>query len=544
MLHKLLLLSALCTLIFAEEEVFELPSFPSRSQQCQDDAGPRWEEDIQNFGRDKFYWSDSHAKAVLNQDGTCAGPVEQACTQRSNPLQAYIEGPISCPDAWFCRIFPDPNHGSGVDFLGDRNYGDCDKPSNLWEDTNTDQDGHCHGGLHPDSYYWWVRDHWNRPYSGRVKCCCVDSMEIPGTTSGARTMDLRGIVNRCDYRAQVTIDHHECRDANEDHNGGRMGSGFLYGFDGPCPLASDGRSVAYTREPADEMCWEILNFGIPDDGDNDDSISSTSTGPCTGAGRGTRGSCDGNAVLSGVNAGPYTRPDGSGPAPTFGPEVVFTYPPEPTQPANGNSGNGNNNGGSEDTEDEPEEETEGESESDSEDEDDDEDESEDEASQVVVSETSACASGRALADADACRMAAEKLDLRYKRSINRADRPSGCYKRRNSVWYNTNASGRASEDRLAICCSSDNCSIDEGDEDEDDEELACFQSSQACQTPITDEEICGLAAETLGMELTRVISNRRRVRGCYVHNNKVYFNENTSRSQPQGGRKVLCMGTQ
>lgn len=113
------------------------------------------------------------------------------------------------------------------------------------------------------SYYWWVRDHWNRPYSGRVKCCCVDSMEIPGTTSGARTMDLRGIVNGCDYRAQVTIDHHECRDANEDHNGGRMGSGFLYGFDGPCPLASDGRSVAYTREPADEMCWEILNFGIP-----------------------------------------------------------------------------------------------------------------------------------------------------------------------------------------------------------------------------------------------------------------------------------------
>jgi hypothetical protein len=46
------------------------------------------------------------------------------------------------------------------------------------------------------------------------------------------------------------------------------------------------------------------------------------------------------------------------------------------------------------------------------------------------------------------------------------------------------------------------------------------------------------------MELKRVISNRRRVRGCYVHKNAVYFNENTSRSQPQGGRQVLCMGTQ
>merc|ERR1712232_1116447 len=114
---------------------------------------------------------------------------------------------------------------------------------------------------------------------------------------------------------------------------------------------------------------------------------------------------------------------------------------------NGNTGNGENNGGSEETEDEPEEETEDEPEEEtedepeeesggeSEDESEDEDEDEDEESQVVVSETSTCASGRALADADACRMAAEELDLRYKQSINRADRPSGCYKRRNSVWY-------------------------------------------------------------------------------------------------------------
>merc|ERR1712062_619904 len=248
----------------------------------------------------------------------------------------------------------------------------------------------------------------------------------------------------------------------------------------------------------------------------------------------------GNAVLSGVNAGAYTRPDGAGPAPTFGPDVVFTYPPEPTRPANGNTGNGENNGGSEETEDEPEDETEGESEDESE----DEGEEEDEESQVVVSETSTCASGRALADADACRMAAEELGLRYKQSINRADRPSGCYKRRNSVWYNTARTlGQTSGDRRAICCASDNCSIFEGDEDEDGE-LECFRSSQACQTPITDEEICGLAAETLGMELSRVISSRRRVRGCYVHNNKVFFNENTSRSQPKGGRQVLCMGSQ
>jgi len=166
---------------------------------------------------------------------------------------------------------------------------------------------------------------------------------------------------------------------------------------------------------------------------------------------------------------------------------------------------------------------------------------------AVVSETSSCPSGRALADADMCRMASEQLDLRYKRSINRSDRPAGCYTRGNSVWYNSNLQGQQSQDRLAICCSSDNCSFGEGDQDEDEEDgedLAVFQSSQACETPIEDEETCGLAAESLGLELKRVFSNQRRVRGCYVHRNRAYFNENTSRSQPQGGRSVICLGNQ
>jgi hypothetical protein len=168
-----------------------------------------------------------------------------------------------------------------------------------------------------------------------------------------------------------------------------------------------------------------------------------------------------------------------------------------------------------------------------------------ESSSAVVSETSTCPSGRALADADACRMAAEELGLQYKRSINRSDRPAGCYKRGNRVWYNTGLQGQQSQDRFAICCSSDNCSFGEGDEDEEDgEELAVFQSSQACETPIQDEETCGLAAETLGLELKRVISSRRRVRGCYVHKNGVYFNGNTARSQPRGGRSLICLGSQ
>merc|ERR550539_733070 len=166
---------------------------------------------------------------------------------------------------------------------------------------------------------------------------------------------------------------------------------------------------------------------------------------------------------------------------------------------------------------------------------------------AVIAETSSCPSGRALADADACRMAAEELELGYKRSINRSDRPAGCYMRGNSVWYNTGSQGQQSRNRFAICCSSDNCSFGEGEEDEDEEngeELAVFQSSQACETPIQDEEICGLAAETLSLKFSRSISSRRRVRGCYVHNNRVFFNENTSRSRPRGGRSVICLGSQ
>jgi len=537
MSHKMALLCVLFSFTTAQRQY---PDFPTLNQQCQDDAGPRWIDDIENFGTDKFYWSNSHAQAVLNQDGSCAEPVEAACRTRTNPLQAYIEGPISCPDAWFCRIYPDPNHGSKTDFLGDRNYGDCDKST--WEETDTDQDGHCHGGMDPSSYYWWVRDHWNRPYSGRVKCCCVDSMEIANTNPPRRTMDLRGIANRCDYRAVVTVGADNCRDANEDHEGGRMGSGFRYGFDGPCPLAADGRTVAYVREPADEMCWEILNFGIPDDGDNDPSITATSTGPCTGAGRATRGSCNGDGNFSGVNAGPYVNPNGA-PLPTFGPEVTFTYAPEPTQPAGGNTGTGgNDNGDNGEVGEEPEEESESE----------DESENESEDSQVVFSQTSTCPSSRHLRDANECRLAAESLGLVYRSSFRRTDRPVGCYFRNNKAWFNQATSGTdGSSDRRSICCTSDNCAFDEVSEDDDEEEELSesenrYMKSSSGSCPegtsyITEEDKCVEAAEFMGLELERTFSNSRRPRGCYTRKGKAFFNRNERFTTRSSQRKSICI---
>lgn len=45
-----------------------------------------------------------------------------------------------------------------------------------------------------------------------------------------------------------------------------MGSGFLYGFEDGCPKNGDLLDFDKIYEPADEMCWEVLNFGLlPDD---------------------------------------------------------------------------------------------------------------------------------------------------------------------------------------------------------------------------------------------------------------------------------------
>jgi len=560
MVRKIILSLFLCSLAFAQDsednEGRALPAFPpDGSQQCEDDAGPRWIDDLEEFGADKFYWSDSHARAVLNQDGSCPPKLEAACQQRANPLQAFIEGPIACPDAWFCRIYPDPNHGAQTDFLGDRNFGDCDQPnSNLWEATNTDQDGHCHGGLDPSSYYWWIRDHWNRPYSGRVKCCCADSMQIEGTNR--RTMDLRGIANRCDYRARVTVGADNCRDANEDHAGGRMGSGFLYGFDGPCPLSADGETVGPTREPADDMCWEILNFGLPDDNDNDDTIYPTSTGPCTGAGSATRGTCNGQGVFSGPNDGPYQPPNGVGVV-TLPPYTPFTYPPEPTQGPGGNTPDGgsdsaNGENGADST-DGGNDSANGENEADSADGgNDDSADDEVETSLVVQSITSTCPAGRDLTDADLCRLAAESLGLRYKRAIRRSDRPRGCYSKGRRAWFNKARSvdaTQSSSNRLAICCSTDSCSLDEVDEDDSEDlpqdgELEYVQSSAgSCPEGtnyITEVDVCFEAAEALGLRVKKVFRNRNRVRGCYAFNGKAYFNRHNSFTSAETRRQSIC----
>jgi lysophospholipase L1-like esterase len=75
---------------------------------------------------------------------------------------------------------------------------------------------------------------------------------------------------------------------------------------------------------------------------------------------------------------------------------------------------------------------------------------------------------------------------------------------------------------------------------------ASFYASQTESCPtgsyIIDEETCVAAARSLGLaeELTRSFNNHMRTRGCYVKNNKVYFNENPTLTSNRSRRNSIC----
>lgn len=225
----------------------EIVKHPSYDQMCQDDAGPPWVDEEEAYGRGKRYHTDSKAIPLLKSDGTCPDPLQQACAMQSNPLTAFLEGPVQCGGkGWFCRIVPQEGHGKTGSRFPDLNFAHC----NRTEDEAGDVDGHCHGSSEESTYYWWVRDHWHRNYAGRLRCCCDWGATL-------------GVVSRCDYRAMIPegmVD--QCRDANEDHTG--PGSGFSLGFEAGCPEYG----VPVT-EPPEDQCWEVLNFAP---GDAEDSM--------------------------------------------------------------------------------------------------------------------------------------------------------------------------------------------------------------------------------------------------------------------------------
>ena len=71
--------------------------WPEYSQGCQDDAGPPYVDDEENFPNGGKYHDTSAAIPIL-QNGQCAPKMQKACAQRPNPRTAYFEGPLDCGD--------------------------------------------------------------------------------------------------------------------------------------------------------------------------------------------------------------------------------------------------------------------------------------------------------------------------------------------------------------------------------------------------------------------------------------------------------------
>ena len=131
-------------------------TWPLYNQACRDDAGPPYEDDSETFGTNgEKYHDGSSAFPVLQSDGQCAKPLQDACASRPTFKTAYLEGPISCGDkGWYCRIYKDDDNGwPNINLSGDVNFGLCNSTASF-EDAGYDQDGHCHGSDNDSTYYW------------------------------------------------------------------------------------------------------------------------------------------------------------------------------------------------------------------------------------------------------------------------------------------------------------------------------------------------------------------------------------------------------
>lgn len=132
-------------------------TFPLWNQQCRDDAGPPFADDVEFFGTNKYH-TGKPAFAV----GDCPDPLKEACATKPK-TEAFLEGPISCGGkGWFCRILEEPGWPN-LNLNTDVNFGYCNTTEGF-NDAGYDRSGHCHGSDSDDTFYWWVRDHWHRQY--------------------------------------------------------------------------------------------------------------------------------------------------------------------------------------------------------------------------------------------------------------------------------------------------------------------------------------------------------------------------------------------
>ena len=112
------------------------------SQQCADDAGPPWLDDVEHFGVSGDYFDASPARAVGDGDD-CPAPLATACAAKGK-IAAFLAGPIDCDKrGWFCRIERQDGFVPSDGFR-DSNFAHCNHSSDADEsdgrtDTVTDR---------------------------------------------------------------------------------------------------------------------------------------------------------------------------------------------------------------------------------------------------------------------------------------------------------------------------------------------------------------------------------------------------------------------
>lgn len=245
---KLVSLAFLSGLVTAYSRLFEtrqlLGTFPSYVQQCDNDDGPRFENDAMNFGNGRYHTGGS-ATAVL-QNGACAAPLQGACSSHNDNTQAYLEGPIDCGgNGFFCTVV-EQDDWEPRELLRNANFGYCNS-TEAFASHEYEADGHCHGSNDDSTYYWVLRDHWFRQYNGRMRCCC-------NWNSGDDNLFEGRFTNRCDYRRMIPKRREgDCVQANR--NAGN--------YEGGCDSSLETTQVGSPVPEDDSKCWEITHFGQP-----------------------------------------------------------------------------------------------------------------------------------------------------------------------------------------------------------------------------------------------------------------------------------------
>ena len=169
-----------------------------------------------------------------------------------------------------------------------------------------------------------------------------------------------------------------------------------------------------------------------------------------------------------------------------------------------------------------------------------------------------------IASKASCQLAAAELELNDVGAsiINNANRPKGCYFKKNKLWFNKKGKSFATGSRLSLCCSVD--AVDNVDDDyydagDDDGgkggepvsicgagQASTMMSDGVCprgtHTLVPSEDNCNMAAKELSLAdvVATTIKKTNRPKGCYFRKNKLWFNSKGKTSLTSKARQSIC----